>query len=263
MLREGVKIFRDTGVEISLDTLRLSHGTASANSTDAKDFYCPDAIVPKGGWRTPTKEEFAYLCCEHPCAAQRNAIRIVHLPNHLLQKFLPFSQVLTEADFDTLVGPHKASTPLGDLLDFLSAYTSTTIETYGFGINSNNLLTVTMTGNCFEGLHVDQGGGSLGKNRLMLNLGSQLRYLLYVNLDLEDIRSHLAKIGSEFSFKGKTRLGREFLRAFPDYPVVRVRINPGEGYIAPADQIIHDGSTQGTNRMDVVFTALNEFEFFN
>ena len=41
------------------------------------------------------------------------------------------------------------------------------------------------------------------------------------------------------------------MRAFPDYPVVRLTIRPGEAYIAPTENLIHDGSTLGMTSPDL------------
>ena len=40
-------------------------------------------------------------------------------------------------------------------------------------------------------------------------------------------------------------IGREFMERFPDVPVVRCRIGPGDAYIAPTENLVHDGSHSG------------------
>lgn len=41
------------------------------------------------------------------------------------------------------------------------------------------------------------------------------------------------------------------MKLYPDYPVIKLRIAPGEAYIAPTGQIIHDGTSMGKQYPDV------------
>jgi hypothetical protein len=45
------------------------------------------------------------------------------------------------------------------------------------------------------------------------------------------------------------------MRHWPDYPVVKLRIRPGEAYIAQTENLIHDGSTLGQRGFDLAFMA--------
>jgi hypothetical protein len=49
------------------------------------------------------------------------------------------------------------------------------------------------------------------------------------------------------------------MQLYPTYPVVRLRIGPGEGYIAPTENVIHDGSTIGMTKWDLYLTMLDYF----
>ena len=51
-----------------------------------------------------------------------------------------------------------------------------------------------------------------------------------------------------------------FMRCFPDYPVIRLRIAPNEAYIAPTENIIHDGSTLGKMYFDICLTIRGKFK---
>ena len=55
-------------------------------------------------------------------------------------------------------------------------------------------------------------------------------------------------------------VGHRFMRARPEYPVIRLRINPGEAYILPTDNLIHDASTEGKTFPDITLTFLGYFE---
>jgi hypothetical protein len=54
-------------------------------------------------------------------------------------------------------------------------------------------------------------------------------------------------------------LGQRFMKACPDYPVVQLRIEPGEAYIFPTDNLIHDASTNGKQFPDITLTFLGCF----
>jgi hypothetical protein len=43
-----------------------------------------------------------------------------------------------------------------------------------------------------------------------------------------------------------------FIRAFPNYPPVRVRLGPGEGCRLPADGLILDGDPSGKAEIDML-----------
>jgi hypothetical protein len=54
-------------------------------------------------------------------------------------------------------------------------------------------------------------------------------------------------------------LGTAFLSRFPLYPVLLVRLRPGEGYVAPTENIVHDASTEGATAPDLAYTYHGRF----
>ena len=46
---------------------------------------------------------------------------------------------------------------------------------------------------------------------------------------------------------------------FGSYPVVRVRLDPGEGYMAPTENLIHDATTSSPDALDVQFRVCGRF----
>jgi hypothetical protein len=44
------------------------------------------------------------------------------------------------------------------------------------------------------------------------------------------------------------------MERFPDMPTVRCRLGPGEAYIAPTENLVHDGSSIGQSEIDEQFT---------
>ena len=112
------------------------------------------------------------------------------------------------------------------------------------------------------GLHVDHWEQrpletlSAARNRVCLNLGPNPRYLVFISTNLDEIatRYNLNFADSFTTFHAKT-----FLRDYPTVPVFRLRIEPGEAYIAPTESLIHDGQAS-TAAGEWVYTIFGRFE---
>jgi len=90
------------------------------------------------------------------------------------------------------------------------------------------------------GLHVDQWERrplqtlSEARNRVCLNLGPNPRYLVFVSTDLPEIAAkYNLSLGEQFT----TLHAKAYLRDNRDVPVYRLRIDPGEAYIAPTESL--------------------------
>ena len=53
---------------------------------------------------------------------------------------------------------------------------------------------------------------------------------------------------------------KQFALSFPEYPVLRIKINPYEAYIAPTEFIIHDGSNINTKYPDINLVVRGYFQ---
>ena len=53
-------------------------------------------------------------------------------------------------------------------------------------------------------------------------------------------------------------LQHKFFDRFSDYPVFMLSIEPGEAYIAPTENIIHDGSTYFKQHCDIAAVILGQ-----
>jgi hypothetical protein len=125
-------------------------------------------------------------------------------------------------------------------------------------------VTVNASTGQFLGLHFDSwmrlppDQRSDAPNRLCLNLGREARYLLFVNVQMAGILRTLFA-GQPPQNAGATDLGRLFLQRFSDFPVISLRIDPGEAYIAPTENMIHDGCTANATTPDIALTLLGRF----
>jgi hypothetical protein len=135
---------------------------------------------------------------------------------------------------------------------------------------SAGLLTCTYDeqNRCLIGLHIDNffarplDSRSAAPNRLCINIGDSPRYLLFINLTLLQIQTMLrgGGVGETDLTQADWRIDRLFLSRFPDYPVVQLRIDPGEAYIAPTENLIHDSTTFGLGGPEASITLLGRFE---
>jgi len=117
------------------------------------------------------------------------------------------------------------------------------------------------------GLHIDHWDGLplrhryRARNRICINLSREPRYSLFFNLPMmEMFRSAGLRDPDDIysDFRG-LYLGQRFMTICPDYPVVRLRIDPGEAYVLPTDNLIHDASTTGNRFTDITLTYLGLF----
>jgi hypothetical protein len=125
------------------------------------------------------------------------------------------------------------------------------------GRNPPGLATVTrdpVTGQ-FVGLHVDSfhqhyddSRGAVG-NRVSVNIGTSPRYFLFIPLSF---RALFVRAGQP---PGRTDVVASFMAANPDQPVLRLRVDPGEAYIAPTESIAHDASSLGAAAEDMHVTG--------
>ena len=98
--------------------------------------------------------------------------------------------------------------------------------------------------------------------RISINLGLDDRFLLFVSASLDQIHQMLADRKIQYRMQSSIathEFRAAFMSDFPDFPVVKVRIRPGEAYLAPTENLIHDGCTVGQTHFDVQFAACGHF----
>jgi hypothetical protein len=229
--------------------------------------YRPGAFLPRGQPRPATPTEVAALDGRTRARDRNHTIGIVRLPAALVtalrQARAGEGRIADEAlrrwPFDGLgaaLAPGWAVS--GELIAL------------GYGHTPAGFLTVTFDAQAgrFIGLHIDDldamplARREDSTTRLCVNLGDGARYLLFVNLGVARMAQMLAQAagGDDFTRLRSTPLIHAFLRRFPAYPIVRLAILPGEAYIAPTENMIHDGSTAGMAHDDLQVTLRGLFD---
>jgi hypothetical protein len=222
-----------------------------------QQMYREGAFLPRGETRCPFPDELTALDGHRAVVGRSRLIGIVSLSQSLLDglraakvdegkiplsalESYPFAELTVELALGWIVrGPLK---PLG--------YAS-----YPAGFHT---VTFDAVASRFIGLHIDDldelpiGIREQSTTRLCINLGEHSRYLLFVNVSALGMAQMLARddAGGSFKTMRSTPLIHAFMNAFSEYPVVRLEVRPGEAYIAPTENMIHDGSTLGMRGTD-------------
>ena len=263
----------ETGVRLVCAGLSMeARLSVSAGCGDAVDVdrhtmpYCTNAVVP----RAPYRELSASECCFLTDAAITDAARtlwVVRVPPELIARIRSeASEYLSTRHWEAQHG-----TRMGDLTEALAAYglhlsrASTPPTTLGVAVREPGLWTVTVNQQKTSrlGMHLDSWDGlpfserAQARNRLCINLAQQPRFFLFAKWTIVDIAERLGLPGS--SRYDASDAVRVWFRACPTEPVFRLRIDPGEAYIAPTEMIPHDASTAGLSELDVSFTMLGHF----
>lgn len=112
------------------------------------------------------------------------------------------------------------------------------------------------------GLHIDRwerrplASVRFARNRLCLNMGPRPRYLVFLAVDVLETA---ASCGVAPSSPFTTRDAQAYLRQHPMTAVYRLRIEPGEAYVASTESLIHDGQASSPAG-EWVYTVFGHFE---
>jgi tryptophan halogenase len=268
-LSPGVPLAKLEGLE---ERIELSNGTIAANKASLDHAYHFGSIVPSGEWRRPTPKELVSLSKAGPLAGPLTFIGVVRPPPDVVK---PMFEIVRRFSAETpsgeqIVWDGSSESEMMAASDQLFAlYGDKTKTSRKLGLLVNRSGYVTITGDKFDksriGLHLD-GWSELAPdrrgeapNRLCINLGTEPRRLLYVNLTIGSIIEWLRSVELDVRGLGATDIGRLFLRTFSNYPVVSIEVRPGEAYVAPTEEIIHDGASDRMTSSDITFTMLGHF----
>ncbi|MEV6946004.1 hypothetical protein AB0N07_29255 [Streptomyces sp. NPDC051172] len=221
----------------SFDDLRGRCDIASVRQTASESGYDDGAIVPDENWKSITAADAEQ---HHADDSTPDSVRI-----ELVRRPLP--------DFDQadLAGRLEAAARL----DPLDGWWPTKL--LGCTASPGNWATTTedsATGRRI-GLYVDNFDRlpytqrHQGRRRLCLNLGPGPRYLLIGDHDIQQICRTLHTDPDRHH--PHTEDVRQYVAAGHPLRCLRIRLDPGDGYIAPTEFLPHDGSTAGIDQPSV------------
>ena len=135
-------------------------------------------------------------------------------------------------------------------------------------IGSPNQITTTIEFDKKCGLHYDNWGRlpisqlEKAQNRICINLGKGHRYFIYINKTIFEMREELIQIDKKFiEIEDSNELGQFYFKIISplNYKIIFFKLEPFEGYIAPTENIMHDGSNFDSKFVDIQFTARGLF----
>jgi hypothetical protein len=246
----------------------LSDGTTSLQEPDAdKAEYVPGAFLPRTPWRKPTDSENKRLW-RNSGITNVDFVGIARIPNELLTALRKL--VSDTPDTDTLrqLDPRRIREFIGPLIDYVRDRFVYKSEPFNHGIHvhrpGRETVTLNTTTGKYLGLHLDSWekysveARARSLNRICVNMGNEPRHFLFVNLPLMNIARLLAEC-QENADRPSESVGPAFMLRFPGYPIMKVRVGPGEAYIAPTDNVIHDASTVGSQTPSITLTLRGWF----
>ena len=253
-LGHKVKIYLAPECRHMVDRVQASTGTRPVTSSEIVELhYVPEAHLPCEPWHPLTMDEQAALIAERPPQDMARTVSIVKLPG----KFKPdvwrsFEPVEGAEVPDEIVASLESVCTLHDPLNWI-----------GPNRNQPGLKTVTVgnDGTHHVGLHLDSWDNlELARrlestNRICVNIGASSRYFLFLPFSLEQMK-HILSTRHQKASIHHLAIGDHFMEQFPTVPAIRCRLAPGEAYIAPTENLIHDGSSEGQQQADQQSTVL-------
>ncbi|KOU27938.1 hypothetical protein [Streptomyces sp. WM6368] len=103
------------------------------------------------------------------------------------------------------------------------------------------------------GLHLDNwdklpyADKHTGRRRICLNLGPGTRFIVLGTLDAQSVCRTIHPDGHAHRYP-HTQDYRDYVASGRPLRVIRIRLAPGEGYVAPTEYLLHDGSTEAQDQ---------------
>lgn len=262
MLTKGVKLIADNNINVQ-ERIYLSNGSERATTNT----YLHNAYIPRNTWRKSNAEEINVLTTLDDNDDFSTTVCLRSVPNEIinLAEKMKLSSVISAGELEKILSVQSEDyEQLNKLVEeFVQQllYPDQQMIHHGFCINEPNIETVSYERDSqrYLGLHLDTSvafnieTADVCPNRIAINLSKEKRYLLFVNKTVKQMTSMILSLEPTIDINSltATSLVNHFFTLYPDYPVIRITQNPYEAYIAPTDNIIHDGSTKDNSMHDI------------
>jgi hypothetical protein len=273
--RSGVGVAFGPGVDPH-DRLSFTRGVVPAGGrlVDGVGFR-PGAILPAPDWRPASPEQIAALCAPHdPEVADGVTVAVVRPAEGVLAPFARFGFASARTPKECLQkvrgGEYHAAleASLPHLADLLASADG--VQLLGLCVQRGGLGSTTThadeAGVTFSGLHVDDwdrlslGQRHRSRRQMSINLGAEDRYFVFAEPPADVVAQKLGPALEQRTSAGVySGLGAALFAHRPHTVLYRVRVRPGEAYMAPTDNLIHDGNTLGTTAPDVTVSLRGYF----
>jgi hypothetical protein len=249
---------------------RVALSAGSARVHEAADRgavpYARDAFVPAPPWRSATDDELAALAAPPAARDEDDDVLVLDAGALVAALRATLAGAASERDLRAAsIGPAFAGA-LAENVDRVAMYCRDPggLRYAGAAVTAAGLRTVTIDGarRPLErtGLHVDSwdGGAADGRarsrRRLCINAGREARYLLFVPRKVSSLAREEAYAGAPVN-----AIAASLLASSPALPIVRLRIDPGEAYVASTEDLVHDASTEGATEPDLALHFIGHF----
>jgi hypothetical protein len=266
------------------ERLTINEGTAPNSEPPGDGLrYLPAAIVPKESWRSLSVDELDTLLARSESDTWKigSDVALVRIPDDVI---VPLENIFEARGTRSALDPQRYrlhtdhpewSVAYERFAEHLTKRYSVRLHTPEAVLLATappGMRTVTkdkvsgVEEHYYVGMHLDtwekipMWQRKTARNRICVNLGREDRHLLFINLTMQtmcDLLGH-GDLAQSSAYYG-TDLGHEFMKAYPAYPVTRLRLRSREAYIAPTDNFVHDGSSAGGHYPDIALHMLGYF----
>jgi hypothetical protein len=284
-LKTGVKLFINSDRNPRSARVMFSAGTRQVMDADREyNQHNIGAFLPVKPWRLPTESEQSLLYASALSTQAEwdlgNSIGIIQIPDSIRK---PLESILERSRNGSEILPNEYELAI-QYINSSYELLLNSIEPYCISDCSRELpllhtaqpgfITLTQSNprqpiaRPYIGLHLDSMDRAplrlrqRSRNRICINLGVEDRYFLFINLTMMNMFQALGLSDPQDIYRHyrAVTLGDEFMQSYPDYPVVRLTVAPGEAYIAPTDNIIHDATSEGKQYSDISLHLLGYFK---
>jgi hypothetical protein len=234
--------------------LRIVDGLCAAGSpSDDGPGYEPGAVVPAAAAREPTREELSFYVSDHvwpPCST----IGVVALPGEVVGSLVhAAAESRFGADPRDARAADRAARAWASLTNATGIRSLDTPQWLGFSHQPGRRLTTTVDGSSRlrVGLHIDSWDKlplerrSAARVRLCVNLGQEDRFLIAAPHSVAGLLRIVAGENPGQRFCDPRRLVAAYAAGHAQSTLLQIRIAPGAAYIAPTENIVHDGASPG------------------
>jgi hypothetical protein len=212
-----------------------------------------ESFFPREDWRILSDAELAVLTCADSHQSLELRLQVFTIPNRLYRAFWELDLDHIAASSGLVNGTLTSSEPfteqLADFLRFIDAPLARRCS-FRMIITAQGLPSTTYdpVERRYLGLRLAPHSGlprSLCSAEI--NFGEEPRAVVCVNLPPESMLELLLTSGRMPdlpAMPAAEATATAFMSASPDYPVIRLRLDPGEGYFAPLHRLVHDGYTR-------------------
>lgn len=268
-------------IKMTGSVLNSSRVCVNTGLVPAKDsnLYFENSILPKADFNPISKQEFEKNYLAESQKEDRNyLISLQELPNYLCDLFdrLNLAEAKTRPEMvrmfqDKVETVNKINLALEEVIRM---YTIEDFDLHGLSFTEPGRITSSAffsdaTGKQMKllGLHLDRGGevplkekDFQSRNRIGINLGAEPRTLYFIGHSIVSMYNRLMEAGVSDLEVNNRNIEVLFMATFPDIPVYAIKQEPYEFYIAPTDNLIHDGTTFGRKSFDILMSFLGKFE---